>query len=272
MIGIYGIKNKVNGKIYIGKSLVICDRLNHHKKLLRKRRHFNVHLQNSFEKYGEGSFEFVVLQECDVAVLTDREQHWIDHHSSTGVYNKVIDVKNFKIDDFIREKLRKAQLGKKLSLETRKKMSLNNQGSKNGFYGKTHSEENKKKISEWVSKNYIGAGNPLFGKKHAHASKILMSLGRGKLKSDDVLKIKNMILEDKLSHKQIADEFKVSRTVITRIANGDRWTNITGGPVYPEGRRNVNNFSDSHRTRIGKSHLGMTYLKKQNNQKLKETA
>lgn len=45
-------------------------------------------------------------------------------------------------------KISKSQIGKKLSLETRKKISEKSKGSNNGFYGKRHSEEFKRKQSE----------------------------------------------------------------------------------------------------------------------------
>ena len=32
-------------------------------------------------------------------------------------------------------------------------------------------------------------------------------------------------------HKDIANQFNINRTAITRIANGTRWANITGGPI-----------------------------------------
>lgn len=64
MIGIYSIKNKVNGKIYIGQSTDIIDRLRHHLSELRHNRHSNSYLQRSFNKYGEENFEFDVVEEC----------------------------------------------------------------------------------------------------------------------------------------------------------------------------------------------------------------
>lgn len=68
MIGIYEIRNKYNGKRYIGQSLDVIDRLRHHKSELRHNRHNNSYLQRSWHKYGEDNFEFAVLEECDEKV------------------------------------------------------------------------------------------------------------------------------------------------------------------------------------------------------------
>ena len=59
--GIYMIRNKVNNKIYIGQSVDIRARWGVHVWKLRNNIHFNTHLQNSWNKYGEDSFEFTVL-------------------------------------------------------------------------------------------------------------------------------------------------------------------------------------------------------------------
>lgn len=65
MIGIYAIKNNANGKIYIGQSTNVKDRLWHHKSALKNNRHENSYLQNSYNKYGADCFEFVVIEECE---------------------------------------------------------------------------------------------------------------------------------------------------------------------------------------------------------------
>ena len=54
--GIYKIVNKVNGKYYVGSSNdVLKTRFYEHKRLLTKNKHFNVKLQNAWNKYGESN-------------------------------------------------------------------------------------------------------------------------------------------------------------------------------------------------------------------------
>lgn len=60
--GIYKITNKINGKFYIGSSNNLRKRLQDHKRELRAGKHTNKHLQASWNKYGEDSFDFEVLE------------------------------------------------------------------------------------------------------------------------------------------------------------------------------------------------------------------
>jgi hypothetical protein len=81
-----------------------------------------------------------------------------------------------------KKKLRIAMVGKKVSEETKKKLSNAVSGSKNGFYGKKHtektlqklrkpkSEATKKKMSE-KAKLRVGNKNPFYGKCHTEESK-----------------------------------------------------------------------------------------------------
>lgn len=77
--GIYGIRNKVNGKIYVGSSKNIKSRWATHKHKLKKNIHHSIKLQNAWNKYGAESFEFFVIQEVvDESKLFDIEQEFMD--------------------------------------------------------------------------------------------------------------------------------------------------------------------------------------------------
>lgn len=78
MIGIYQIKNQVNGKIYIGSSINLKQRFAKHLALLRHNKHSNSHLQNAWNKYGEQSFTITIVELCDKDILIDLEQWYID--------------------------------------------------------------------------------------------------------------------------------------------------------------------------------------------------
>lgn len=83
-IGIYCIENVVNGKKYIGQAIDIKRRWNQHINELNKNTHYNEHLQNSWNKYGEKSFIFYVIEECENEDLNDREIHYISLYDSTN--------------------------------------------------------------------------------------------------------------------------------------------------------------------------------------------
>ena len=109
MIGIYKIKNKVNGKVYIGQSIRIEKRWIDHKKTLRSNSHRNIYLQNAWNKYGEENFIHEIIEECDISELNDKEIYWIKYYNSTDSscgYN--LDKGggcNKEISDITREKL-----------------------------------------------------------------------------------------------------------------------------------------------------------------------
>lgn len=77
--GIYKILNKNNGKFYIGSSKNIEKRWKRHKIRLSNNYHPNQHLQASWNKYGEGSFDLLVIEECCIDMLLEREQYYIDN-------------------------------------------------------------------------------------------------------------------------------------------------------------------------------------------------
>lgn len=63
--GVYMIRNRVNGKVYVGSAAVsLKNRIRHHINALRRGDHCNSKLQNSWNKYGEQNFEFSVLAKC----------------------------------------------------------------------------------------------------------------------------------------------------------------------------------------------------------------
>ena len=77
-IGVYSIKNKNTGKYYIGSTLVcFYGRRRDHFSDLRRGDHHSKKLQRSFNKHGEASFEFEVLQECDKDNVRNTEQEWL---------------------------------------------------------------------------------------------------------------------------------------------------------------------------------------------------
>lgn len=90
MIGIYCFRNKVNGKVYIGKSIDLDRRIKEHYYLL----HSNLdtsRLQTDFNVYGYSSFEVSILEECSKSKINEREIYWIafyDARNPEKGYNK----------------------------------------------------------------------------------------------------------------------------------------------------------------------------------------
>lgn len=97
VIGIYTIQNKLDNKIYVGQSVNVYNRLIHHRKKLRANNHDNEHLQNAYNKYGEESFLFELLVECDDRFLNSEEAYWcniLNCYDNNYGYNLVINNPN----------------------------------------------------------------------------------------------------------------------------------------------------------------------------------
>ena len=76
--GIYFIICDRYSKIYVGStSESFRKRFTHHKTSLKNKKHKNSYLQNIFNKYGENSFKFKIVEILDENIL-DREQFYID--------------------------------------------------------------------------------------------------------------------------------------------------------------------------------------------------
>lgn len=81
MIGyIYCIKNTVNDKLYVGKTLLPLEkRFKEHCKESGKNRHGNRPLYKAMRKYGKEKFSICLLEQVDIENLAAREVYWIAH-------------------------------------------------------------------------------------------------------------------------------------------------------------------------------------------------
>lgn len=80
-MGIYKIINVVNNKFYIGSAVNFSRRKARHFSELRHNKHNNRWLQASWNKHGESSFVFAVVEEVqDKALLLEVENRWLKEH------------------------------------------------------------------------------------------------------------------------------------------------------------------------------------------------
>lgn len=214
IVGIYGFRCTESGKWYVGQSINVLVRKRDHLIDLRRGRHPNSHMQSAFDKYGESSFEFHVLEETPEDMLDARECSWIEYLRSTdrdfgynldtgGHFKKhhsletrakmsawQTGLKRPPHTPEARAKMSAAHKGRRVgpfSIETRAKMSAWQRGRKlppetiaklssarRGVKRGPMSQEQKDKLSELRR----GENNPNWGRKHSKASREKMSESR----------------------------------------------------------------------------------------------
>lgn len=122
--GIYKIENSISHKVYIGQSIDIKRRWRAHIRALTNGTHKNIYLQRAWNKDGPDAFKFSLIESCVTKdQLNERETYWATKYleksynlGATGLQNTMS--QNTKL------KLRKAHLGKKLSWEHKRNISL----------------------------------------------------------------------------------------------------------------------------------------------------
>lgn len=80
--GIYGIRNLINGKWYIGASTDLQHRKKDQLRLLQQGKNQNSFLQVAYDEYGADRFVFVVLEYTPVDKLNERERYFIAHYKT----------------------------------------------------------------------------------------------------------------------------------------------------------------------------------------------
>jgi group I intron endonuclease len=155
--GIYKLENIINHKVYIGKSENIENRFILHKRELNNGNHCNQHLLAAWRKYGEKNFIFSILDNCEVNDLNEKEIFWIEtlkSYKKEFGYNKTLGGTGGRLNDESLEKMRQSLIGKKLSEETKQKLSNNhkknkvNVAEKNGMFGATPWNKGKTKDND----------------------------------------------------------------------------------------------------------------------------
>lgn len=174
IVGIYKISCTQNNKYYYGSSVDILSRRNHHKNSLRKKLHHNKILQNVWNKYGEESFIFEIIEQVNIENLKDIEDTYLKEH----VYN--IDCVNIMASsNNVPHNI--GFSGHSHTKETKSKI-------KNSMIGRKHCEKTKLKISESNKGHYAKSGN-----EHHFYGKTREEFSLNHPMKDETLRLKNAI-------------------------------------------------------------------------------
>ncbi len=149
---IYKATNTNNGKCYIGQTInSLKQRVIGHKHGSSSKG-YTYHFYNAIRKYGWDNFIWEVIDDtCQTKdELDEMEFHYIKQYNSLDDgYNLTEggDINPMSNPD-TRKKASITKTGTTRSVESRKKQSNTMQGEGNHFYGKSHSDESRRKISE----------------------------------------------------------------------------------------------------------------------------
>lgn len=246
---IYRIEVEGYDRVYIGSAKCLKNRKSAHLSQLRNEKHSNAHLQRVYNKYGEGSLRFKVVESVDSAeALMGAEQRWINTYDFGDLINICPTAGN--------------TLGRAHSDETRKKISFNHHdvsgennpmygltGSLSPHYGVKRSDETRKKISEalkgkntWSagkkrpehSQRMAGENNPFHGQSHSAESrtkmreakrKSLRERGGKKLTLELAEEIRHRYNEGNITVTALAKEYGLNRSYMTGLLKGKYWNN-----------------------------------------------
>lgn len=146
---VYKISNIKNGKFYIGSTVEPKKRQNNHFTALRYNKHYNKKLQNSWNKYGEDSFKFEIIEISDEINILKREQYYIDIlNPNYNICPIAYSTLGRKATKETKIKMSKAQTGRKQTEEAKLKVSM-------AHKGRIHSEDYKKNISNRQKKKVL---------------------------------------------------------------------------------------------------------------------
>ncbi len=196
--GVYQIRNLGSGKRYIGSAAGrggFQERWRLHCLHLNRGSHHSIKLQRAWIKYGEDTFVFEILIYCDPANCLTYEQIAMDY-SKLG-YNISPTAGNCL-------GVKRSEASKQKMRGPRPKVS----GSGNPMYGKT------------------GNKCPSYGLKRTEQTKSKMAIARSKflnkIQEQDISKIKQLLLAG-YTHKEIAQQFDVHRSTISKIHQRKTW-------------------------------------------------
>ena len=215
MMGIYQIKNIVNGKLYIGSSVRVKERWRKHRNRLDGGYHKNKHLENAWNKHGEKSFTFEPLVEFeDIPELALRTIENLYIYNLSPEYN------------IAKSATENPMWGRKVTNETSAKLSK-------AAKGRVLTEAHKERIGLANKGKLIGTNHPYYGRIVPASTRAKISLSNSgekhhnsRLTALDVKIIRKRYATENITQQELADEYGVIRQNISKIVLRKSWRYI----------------------------------------------
>ena len=211
--GIYKITNIINGKVYIGQSTNLKDRIKQHKSMIKNYNENNNYLRKATKKYGYKNFKIEIIKFCDEKELDYYEIYYIDLYKSSDRKFGY----NIELGGNINKHLSKEQIDK---MKKNKKGKL--KGKDNPFFGKKHTEKTKNIISEKQKGNKYCLGRVLSDETK---SKIGLANRYNRTKKINQYDLNNNFIKSYFSVGEAKRKLNVkSGSLIAQCARGERKT------------------------------------------------
>lgn len=163
VVCIYKILNNVNGKVYIGSTVNLKQRINSHITKLNEETHINSDLQKEWNIYNVDNFSFEIVENIeDKSRLPIAEYHYIEEYKKlNGVYNKSNPLEEYMPSRYNNiEKLDRGQNKKGIKYETTQRAILtylDDKFTKQIVIMQEHIVDRiyfiKEQVDEWIIKN-----------------------------------------------------------------------------------------------------------------------
>lgn len=234
--GIYCLRNKINNKVYIGSAKNLHIRKNAHFNNLRKNKHENKRLQNSWNTYGKDNFEYFILCYIENEVeLRHIEYLYIQLFNSLNRDIGFNISENTNTCVLSGENSHRAKLTNNQVKEIKKLLFINelSQPEIARLYNvKISTIENIKHIKAWAKVIIPECTN--------EELKNIPSKGNKILEDKNIKEIKQMLYNKKTCAK-IANIFNVGESTINYIKSGKRYSNININEATNEEIKNIKN-------------------------------
>lgn len=211
---IYVHENKVNGKLYIGQTSQKVERRWLNGEGYRTQSYF----YNAIQKYGWNNFNHIILFEnlsLDEANII--EEYLIKKYKTLDRkhgYNRKFGGENYHVNVDAKNRMSKRH--------------ANFSGKNNPHYGKSHSEETRKRISQTKKEKYSKENHPMYGKNHSIKAKLKMSDAKGvKVNMYD---LKENFIKSFNSIAKASTQMNIDRSCISMCCRGKLKT--SGGYIW----------------------------------------
>lgn len=216
MYYVYMISNLVNDKLYIGKCADPDQRWSRHLTAAKNGKPGDGRYQvihAAMNKYGAENFKLKTIASAETeAKALDLEKQYIKKYNT------------FKGEGYNCTEGGDGASGYRHNKKTKQKMSQIKRksylGQNNPFYGKTHSKETRRKISE-VAKQRTGPKNSFYGKQHTKESRRKMKANHYQKKRyfsfEQAEEIRKTYHTSDLIYSDLAQKYNTNKTMIKNI-------------------------------------------------------